>query len=394
MARGNPSRNPESAGDVPLLTPRWRVSTTNQPVMERALRGIRERFIEQGLARLPAMQPLAVGDLVLMRTANELFAVDFATGKRMWPVHSGDNATLEQLLNSATTGDTQRTDLQSNTALQERFWEDCTFGTISSDGQNVYLLDGLGAGGAWDNVGPSVWGRGGRLRMPVPQDPLTQMKNVNNLSAHELKTQGKLKWEVGGQSGEDEPQLAGAFFLGPPLPLDGKLYVLAEMSEKNEKGEIKLCVLDAGTGHLDWSQQLAMVEQDIVHDPYCRLAGCTPSFADGVLVCPTAAGAIVGVDISNHTLLWGHKYDREPVIFAPVRGGGGFFIGPGGFAAGGGQAGAMDHWADSNVIIAEGARAGDAGRLHSIVLPESAGRNCRLEAVDAARREFVCWGRS
>jgi outer membrane protein assembly factor BamB/tetratricopeptide (TPR) repeat protein len=351
LARGNPTRNPESAGDVPLLTPRWRTSTTNQPVMEKALRGIRDRFVEQGLARLPAMQPLAVGNLVLMRTANELLAVDFTTGKIVWPVHSGDNATLEQLLNSATTGDSQRTDLQSNTALQERFWEDCTFGTISSDGQNVYLLDGLAAGGAWDNVGPSVWGRGGRLRMQVQQDPLAQAKDVNKLSAHELKTQGKLKWQVGGQSGEDEPQLAGAFFLGPPLPLDGKLYVLAEMSEKNEKGEIKLCVLDAGTGHLDWSQQLAMVEQDIVHDPYCRLAGCTPSFADGVLVCPTAAGAIVGVDISNHTLLWGHKYDREPVIFAPVRGGGGFFIGPGGMA---GQASAMDHWADSNVIIAEG----------------------------------------
>jgi outer membrane protein assembly factor BamB len=351
LARSSPARNPESAGDVPLLTPRWRVSTTNQPVMERALRGIRERFVEQGLARLPAMQPLAVGNLVLMRTANELFAVDFATGKRMWPVHSGDNATLEQLLNSATTGDSQRTDLQNNSALQERFWEDCTFGTISSDGQNVYLLDGLAAGGAWDNVGPSAWGRGGRLRMQVQQDPLTQMKDVNELSAHELKTQGKLKWQVGGQTGEDEPQLAGAFFLGPPLPLDGKLYVLAEMSEKSEKGEIKLCVLDAGTGHLDWSQQLAMVEQDIVHDPYCRLAGCTPSFADGVLVCPTAAGAIVGVDISNRTLMWGSKYDREPLNFPVMRGGGGFFVAQGGVA---GQANLMDHWADSNVIIAEG----------------------------------------
>jgi outer membrane protein assembly factor BamB/tetratricopeptide (TPR) repeat protein len=369
LARGNPTRNPKSDGDVPLLTPRWRTSTTNQPVMEKALRAIRQRFVEQGLARLPAMQPLAVGNHVLMRTANELLAVDFTTGKIVWPVHSADNATLEQLLNSATTGDSQRTDLQSNTALQERFWEDCTFGTISSDGQNVYLLDGLTAGGAWDSVGVNLMGRGGRLRQPFIPDPTAQTRDINKLSAHELKTQGKLKWQVGGQSGEDEPQLAGAFFLGPPLPLDGKLYVLAEMSEKSEKGEIKLCVLDAGTGHLDWSQQLAMVEQDIVHDPYCRLAGCTPSFADGVLVCPTAAGAIVGVDIANHTLLWGYKYDREQIFPAVMRGG--FFAA--GMARE--QANQMDHWQDSNVIVAEGhvlATPLDSGQLHCLNLVDGA----------------------
>ena len=115
---------------------------------------------------------------------------------------------------------------------------------------------------------------------------MASFKSYNKLTAVELRTQGKLKWVIGGQLGEDEPQLAGAFFLGPPLPLQDKLYVLAEI-----KQEIKLCVLDAKTGHLDWSQQVAVVEQNIQMDPYRRLAGCTPSFADGVLVCSTTAGA-------------------------------------------------------------------------------------------------------
>ena len=49
--------------------------------------------------------------------------------------------------------------------------------------------------------------------------------------------------------------LVGAYFLVPPLPLFGRLYVLAEI-----KGEIRLIVLDAKTGKLDWSQQLASPE--------------------------------------------------------------------------------------------------------------------------------------
>ena len=55
--------------------------------------------------------------------------------------------------------------------------------------------------------------------------------------------EGKLRWIVGGEDGTDEPKLAKAFFLGAPLPLMGRLYVLAEVN-----GEIRLVVLDADSG--------------------------------------------------------------------------------------------------------------------------------------------------
>jgi len=106
------------------------------------------------------------------------------------------------------------------------------------------------------------------------------VKRFNELTAHELRTQGKLKWEVGGANGGDEPQLAGAFFLGPPLPLEGKLYVLAE----TKASEIKLCVLDAKTGKLDWSQQLAMVEQGVQNIQQIHCGGSLAA----VRVMPTA----------------------------------------------------------------------------------------------------------
>ncbi|HAY81541.1 MAG TPA: hypothetical protein DCY79_17195, partial [Planctomycetaceae bacterium] len=85
------------------------------------------------------------------------------------------------------------------------------------------------------------------------------------------------------------------------------VYCLAEVN-----GEVQLVVLDAATGRLAWKQQLAHVEHARVQvNMDRRLAGATPSFADGVLVCPTSAGAIAAVDLATRTLLWGYMYDQE-----------------------------------------------------------------------------------
>ena len=112
---------------------------------------------------------------------------------------------------------------------------------------------------------------------------------------------------MGDESGEEEPRLAGAFFLGAPLVMLRQLYVMAERN-----GEIQLVVLDADTGRLQWSQQLAHVDTATIdRDSVRRLAGASPSFADGVVICPTSAGAVVAVDISTRSLLWGYQYQQS-----------------------------------------------------------------------------------
>ena len=126
----------------------------------------------------------------------------------------------------------------------------------------------------------------------------------NQLVALDLKREGAYRWMVGGETGLDEPKLAGAFFLGVPLPLFGQLYALAEINS-----EIRLVVLDAQTGRQEWSQQLAHVDaQTILENPQRRLSGATPSFSDGIVVCPTSAGAVVAVDMATRSLLWGFQY--------------------------------------------------------------------------------------
>lgn len=130
---------------------------------------------------------------------------------------------------------------------------------------------------------------------------------VNRLVARELASQGKIAWQVGGMESRREPKLAGAFFLGSPLPVDGVLYAIAEI-----KREVRLVALEATTGKLLWQQQLVPALRGVGLDNFRRRYGATPALAQGVLVCPTSAGAVVAVDVANRSLLWGVYYGKSP----------------------------------------------------------------------------------
>src|SRR6185503_13024 len=151
---------------------------------------------------------------------------------------------------------------------KQRIWQDHTFGEVSSDGRQVYVIDDLGFAPLPNvNQTPVFIGRGGR-GIPNPGTA----KPYNLLVALDLAKQGYQVWAVGGTTG-DNPALAGAFFLGAPLPVGDQVYALAEFS-----GEIRLLCLDARTGNLEWKQPLATIENfSITNDPSRRLAGASPS---------------------------------------------------------------------------------------------------------------------
>src|SRR5438876_7262028 len=153
------------------------------------------------------------------------------------------------------------------------------------------------------NVMPVAVGPRG-MRFPNP----SATKPHNLLVALDLAKQGYSLWAVGGTIG-DNPALAGAFFLGAPLPVGDQVYALAEFT-----GEIRLVCLDARTGGVDWKQPLAnLEEQQISYDRSRRLAGASPSLADGILICPTSAGAVVAVDLATRTLRWGYQFKRTDI---------------------------------------------------------------------------------
>lgn len=293
MHRGTPSRNASTTGDVPLRRFRWQVPLASDPDDEQIVRSVLYDYRENGVPSVPSISPLVVDDVVLLRTAEYMLAVDFRTGKRIWEYPWAEQPT--DLL--ATGSRPSRNAEKRRGQLEERLWQDLIHGQLSSDGRNVYLIDEL----------PHSSSAGFGSTIQRFRAATNQLQEVTNyLLALEIGTQGKYRWRVGGTTGEDEPQLAHAFFLGPPLVLSGKLFVLAEV-----RGDLSLYVLDPATGQVQWSQQLAHVGAfNVISDRIRRLAGATPSYSDGVLICPTSAGAIVAVDIATRSLLWGYQYPR------------------------------------------------------------------------------------
>src|SRR5260221_13243616 len=79
--------------------------------------------------------------------------------------------------------------------LSNRFWEDTTFGTLSSDGESVFSIEDLQL--SYPNM----------IALPMPE----LLRDYNRLVAHDVKT-GRAIWEAGGSRSNVADPLAGTFF--------------------------------------------------------------------------------------------------------------------------------------------------------------------------------------
>lgn len=339
--RGNAQRNARAVGSSPLMNFRWRVPTCIDRADEKIMEKLTKQYRHEGRAALPALQSLAIGDTILLRTPRKLLGVDFKSGKRIWVFPPWEDESDQQKFDQSSQA-FHVVAVTREHEMHQRLWEDAAHGQLSSDGKSVFLLHDMGYASMRNYSPHQVFIARGGAAQRYPGAP----KPYNQLVSLSLAGQGKAQWIVGGENGEDEPKLAGAFFLGPPLPLHGKLYALAEFN-----GEIRLVVLEVNSGHLVWQQQLAHVDYPtIVIDGGRRLAGATPSFEGGVLLCPTSAGALVAVDISTQSLLWGFQYWKVPVS----SGSRGFGLAMIRMQQQRKQRRVGERWADATVTVADG----------------------------------------
>ncbi|MEM8667815.1 MAG: PQQ-binding-like beta-propeller repeat protein [Planctomycetota bacterium] len=288
---GERNRNGSSSGQMPLSNPRWKLDTTASTKQKRTVRNVMEELTTSGKLPPPSWMPLRIGDMVLMRTTERLVGVENSTGKRIWTYPW-------QSTSAAFDDDESELDItdesDSNELLTQRVWNDVPYGQVSTDGKYVYMLEDL-------REVEFAFFSPLNMRGTRPADT-----GSNSLLALELETEGKLRWTLGAGS-EEGGKLANAFFLGPPLPLDGRLYVMAEIA-----GDISLCCLDPTTGDELWRQQLVAVETGgIDTDPVRRVSGAMPTYHEGLLICPTGAGATVAIDLADRMLRWGVNYDRS-----------------------------------------------------------------------------------
>ncbi|QDT12398.1 PQQ-binding-like beta-propeller repeat protein [Planctomycetes bacterium K23_9] len=291
MFGGKPNRNEASDGQMPLANARWQVETTSTPGEARTIEKVASELIASGQLPPPSLMPIRVGEHLLMRTTNRLFGVNYKTGKRIWnyPWYSIDESTEDDQAPPTVMGQ-----VKGDSLLAQRVWNDLPYGQLTSDSERVFFIDDLNE---VEIVAFSPMG----MRGTRPANTGT-----NTLVALDLRTEGSLLWRLG-EGADDASSLFDAFFLGPPLPLNGRLYVMAEVA-----GDVLLVCLDPATGDEIWRQQLVAVETGAIDvDAARRVTGATPTYSEGLLICPTGAGATVAVDLVDRTLRWGVTYARR-----------------------------------------------------------------------------------
>lgn len=321
--RGSPNRSGQAvAGKPDLEHVAWSMVTTQWP--DRAGNGVKAwteealtigtRTLEQrNQPILPAHYPLAIHGKIIFPTYNGVCAADpresdprnpawyVPTDRGVLRLFDSHKATLEGRWNT-----------YKNCGPQSILFQNSTIGTLSSDMTRLFVVDDVAL-------------------PPHPTQTLL-MQNIPNPAADkpeehdETGTRNTLKcfnldsailtWELGYKGIYDNTPLQDfdpSFFLGAPLPLSGKLYVLNEKS-----GDIRLVCLEPKDGNhngrppeIVWTQLLAHTEQPIDQDMTRRIHAAHIAYGEGLLVCPTHAGALLAVDLLTHSLAWAHFY-REP----------------------------------------------------------------------------------
>ena len=301
MFGARPNRNDLAVAEMPIANPRWMKETVASPRQERAIGKIADDLAATGKLPPPSWTPLRVGNQLLMKTTEHLFGVDFRTGKLIWQYPWF--AAYDEFEQSDVARDSFGETKGPGDLLSQRVWNDLPYGQITSDGERVFMIDDLGEI-EFTSFSPAFGMRGTR-----PTNAAT-----NTLVALDLATEGKLLWRIGAE--DDVSTLSKAFFLGPPLPLAGKLYVMAELA-----GDIQLICLDPLSGAELWRQQIVAVETGGIDlDAVRRVAGATPTYHEGVLLCPTGAGAMVAIDLVDRMFRWGVNYPRNAEIGHSISG--------------------------------------------------------------------------
>jgi outer membrane protein assembly factor BamB len=150
----------------------------------------------------------------------------------------------------------------------------------------------------------------------------------NTLSAWGIAT-GKLRLELG--RSRWQPELASYIFLGPPLAVDHKLYVLALKRTKLSEAVALFCSLHGviPRGAIYWRTELLCIDprgtaELIARYPLFMSPG-GPDFPVGrrlrathlavvrdTLLCPTDGGLLIGFDIRAGKREWAYDYREKP----------------------------------------------------------------------------------
>lgn len=259
-------------------------------------KSVEQEYRASGVWLLPAVEPLCTADWLIYRSLTHIVARDLHTGDVRW--RTPPQQEYEWLRTNPGLLDNRSFRSLFIEQLYRRCLADSIWGRLTADARAVYAVHdprGLGSGSTGGQ--PPNW--------PPRQNVGAGEVRHNRLTAYRLED-GTLLWQVGGTSSGSTYPLSGVFFCGPPLPLDDQLYVLAQQGN-----ELSLLTLLADRGELVSSILLGDTPRPLSEDPLRQRVACPVTRMDDLLLCPTAAGAVVAVDPLTQAPRWAYRYPVE-----------------------------------------------------------------------------------
>lgn len=308
----------------------------------------------KGQVALPGFFPVTAPNLIVYRTYDGVYARvtknGFVSGGRT--LNAGDLFWMTPTLGGLYSLITSSSGDVKNDVEQwwRPFWEQRTptlvfenaqVGSLSHDGKLVYFIDDVAVPPPAQLFNPQFGGFPNPAAVTPGSTGLRGMTGYSRLVAVDLMT-GKLVWSLGGIANTkmtEEEELKStntaaltenAIFLGPPLPINGKLYVLYERDSylrlacidphKLAGGQVESGKRTEKYPELVWTQNLGRPNTPLNQDSLRRIQPVYLTYADGVLVCPTNCGAVIAVDINARSLLWARGYGTADPQPKPING--------------------------------------------------------------------------
>jgi outer membrane protein assembly factor BamB/tetratricopeptide (TPR) repeat protein len=334
--RGNNTYTAQAVGSPPLLDSMvWKrpilmdTGDDGEPEKETNAKARIEQAIQTMAAAkmpiLPGFFPIATNGKLIYRTHNGVRAVFLKDGKdAAGPYKPGEIAwkTLEfarglsptlEKANLKQKLDEWMNQYQNVPGFIGMLYENTMLGTLSTDHRRVYAIDDLAVPPPAQYMNPNFWNQG---QIPADLKPFI-MSNI--LMAFDAEN-GKLLWDT-----QEDPQFADSHFLGVPISVGGRLYVLNEKNPGTTTpmgdAELRLVCIDPNKKavgpknliYVESIQQLGMVQQNfrVTHQAARRTNAAHLAYGEGVLVCPTNAGEVFGIDLMSRSLVWSYPYREK-----------------------------------------------------------------------------------
>ncbi|MBL4885660.1 MAG: PQQ-binding-like beta-propeller repeat protein [Planctomycetaceae bacterium] len=339
---GSARRSAPVEGTAPLLLSDWQHKMAENSQIVRQINQLVEDLKISNIPAIPMMQPITIGDRVVIRTLDGLKAIDAQSGTVLWESRekvspamllAGVPATSQNSSNFGINFQIRRGIVgNANGAFINRYpggqaeqrpvtnllMRNSVHGTLSSEGKHVFVIE---RNAVLSRTQPGQYYSNFSLSR---NDAYHRDWSSNRLTAYDLET-GKLAWHIGGPSLNEpiDPPLAGTFFFGPPLTDNGELFVIGE-----RENALRVYCLQPENGKVLWSQLLAYTDAPIDRDLARRWGATQLAFSEGVLVCPTHVGLLVGIDRQSHEILWMSRYTKKQKTPSsqPIRQRGGGFV--------------------------------------------------------------------